>query len=166
MDKVIPGRFTAKRDTDFVVFIIGMRVNNFWAFHKWIPVARAMVGMLKELYANPQLGFLHSSFHLSWRGTHLIQYWDSFEQLENYARNKDLHLKAWRNFNKKIGTEGTVGVFHESYLIKADQYECIYSNMPVMGLAKATEHIAVTGKRETASRRLGKNNEPAVPSPL
>jgi len=36
MSKVIPGRFTADIEGPFVVFIIGMRVNKFFAFHKWI----------------------------------------------------------------------------------------------------------------------------------
>jgi hypothetical protein len=34
---VIPGRFTAQTDTSFVVFLIGMRVNRFFAFRTWIP---------------------------------------------------------------------------------------------------------------------------------
>lgn len=58
MAKVFPGRFTAQIDEPFVVFLIGMRVNNFWAFPKWIPVARAMSPMLRTLYQHPEKGFL------------------------------------------------------------------------------------------------------------
>ncbi len=49
MAKVIPGRFTAQTDDPFVVFIIGMRVNKFFAFRKWIATAMAMGPMLRTL---------------------------------------------------------------------------------------------------------------------
>ena len=46
MPKIFPGRFTANFDQPFVVFLIGMRINQLWAFHKWMPVASAMPPML------------------------------------------------------------------------------------------------------------------------
>ena len=33
MADVIPGRFTAQADESFVVFLIGMRINRFFAFN-------------------------------------------------------------------------------------------------------------------------------------
>ncbi|RXZ79080.1 DUF4188 domain-containing protein [Paenibacillaceae bacterium] len=165
MSKVMSGRYTAHRDGSFVVFIIGVRINKLWAVHKWLPVVKTMNPMLQELYQNPDLGFLEASFHLSWRGVSIVQYWNSFEQLEHYARTGAVHLKAWRNFNQKVGASGVVGIYHESYLVPEGQYECLYSNMPVFGLAKAASHVPATGNRETASRRLGRSSEPAVPAP-
>lgn len=165
MSKVIPGRYSAHMDGAFVVFIIGMRINKLWAIHKWLPVLMAMNPMVQELYRNRDLGFLDTSFHLSWRGVSLIQYWRSFEELEQYARNGAVHLAAWRNFNQKVGTGGVVGIYHETYLVPEGQYESVYNNMPVFGLARAGGHVAATGKRETASRRLGRDGEPAVPTP-
>lgn len=165
MSKVIPGRFTAQMEGPFVVFIIGMRVNKLWAIHKWLPVFKAMNPMIQELYRNPDLGFLDASFHLSWRGVTLIQYWKSFEQLERYARKGAVHLEAWRNFNQKVGTSGVVGIYHETYLVPEGQYECLYNNMPVFGLARAGSHVSATGKKETASGRLGGDGVPAVPTP-
>lgn len=165
MGKVIPGRFTAKLDGPFVVFIIGMRVNQVLALHKWVPVANAMGGMLRELYQHPELGFLGATSHVSFRQVTQIQYWRSYEHLESYARNSHNHLTAWRRFNQAVGTDGTVGIFHETYLVEAGKYECLYGNMPVWGLARAGEHVPATGTRETARRRLGGDNEPAVPTP-
>jgi Domain of unknown function (DUF4188) len=163
--KVLPGRYTAQHDEPFVVFIIGMRVNKFLAFRKWIPVARAMGPMLKTLYQNPQKGFLGAEAMLYGRGIGLIQYWRSFEDLEKFARNKDdPHLEPWRQFNKKIGADGTVGIFHETYMVEPGKYEAVYGNMPVFGLAAATKHVPAVGKRETARRRIGGENEPAVSS--
>lgn len=165
MGKVVPGRFTAKMEGSFVVFIIGMRINNRLALHKWVPVASAMGGMLKELYQHPELGFLGTTAHWNMRELTTIQYWRSYEHLENYARHSHNHLTAWRKFNKAVGTDGTVGIFHETYLVEEGKYECLYGNMPVWGLAQAGEHVPAVGKRETARRRLGGENEPAVPSP-
>ncbi|GAC1301403.1 MAG: DUF4188 domain-containing protein [Ktedonobacteraceae bacterium] len=166
MAKVIPGRYTAQTDEPFVVFIIGMRVNRFFAFNKWIPTAMAMGPMLRTLYQHPEKGFLGAQTLFNLRGITTIQYWRSFDDLEKFARDKsDPHLSAWQRFNKTIGSDGSVGIFHETYLVEAGRYEALYGNMPVFGLASATQHVPAIGKRETARRRLGQENEPAVASP-
>ncbi|GGH20113.1 DUF4188 domain-containing protein [Paenibacillus segetis] len=165
MAKVIPGRYAAEIEGPFVVFIIGMRINRFFAFHKWIPVAKAMGPMVKELYQNPEIGFISTEFFLNWRGITLLQYWRSYEQLEKYARG-GIHLDAWKKFNKSVGTDGTVGIYHETYMIHPGQYECIYGNMPKFGLAKAGTHIQAVGNMETSRRRMGGDNNPAVPTPV
>lgn len=166
MAKVMAGRFTAQIDESFVVFMIGMRVNNFLAFSKWVPTAQAMGPMLQTLYTSPEKGFLGGETFVYWPGIAILQYWRSFEDLERFARAKeDPHLSAWRRFNKAIGTDGSVGIWHETYMVEAGRYEAIYGNMPVFGLASATKHVPVVGKRETARRRLGGDNEPALPPP-
>ncbi|MEH2278202.1 MAG: DUF4188 domain-containing protein [Nostoc sp.] len=166
MPQVIPGRFTAEINEPFVVFLIGMRINKFFAFSKWIPTARAMSPMLGSLNQNPEKGFLGGETFVYWRGVGLIQYWRSFEDLERFARNPaDAHLKAWQNFNQAIGADGSVGIWHETYLIEPGRYEAVYGNMPVFGLAAATKHVPAMGRKETARRRLGGDGELAVPSP-
>jgi hypothetical protein len=150
---------------DFVVFLIGMRVNRLWAIHKWLPVFLSMGPMLRELYTHRELGFRGTEFMVGWRSVHLLQYWDSYDQLEAYARGGQ-HLRAWQRFNRKIGTDGTVGIYHETYKVRAGDYECIYSNMPVVGLAKVSKHMPATGRMETSRRRMGGENEPAVPTPI
>ena len=167
MSKVISGRFTANIEGPFVVFIIGMRVNKFFAFHKWIATAMAMGPMIRTLYEHPEKGFLGAQTFVYWRGVATVQYWRSFEDLERFARDKnDPHLGAWRRFNKSIGSDGSVGIWHESFLVDAGKYEALYGNMPVFGLASAAKHVPATGRRETARRRLGGDSEPAVESPL
>ena len=54
MAKTINQRMTVKLEGDFVVFLIGMRVNKFWKVNKWLPVARAMPRMLDELRSKRQ----------------------------------------------------------------------------------------------------------------
>ncbi|GCE21229.1 DUF4188 domain-containing protein [Dictyobacter kobayashii] len=166
MATVVPGRFAAQVDHPFVVFLIGMRINKFLALRKWIPTARAMGPMLRSLYQHPESGFLRSEFYFSLRGPVLIQYWRSFEDLERFARSKEEpHLSAWRRFNKAVGTDGSVGIWHETYMVEAGKYEAVYGNMPVFGLAAATQHVPAVGRRETARQRLGGENKPAVETP-
>jgi hypothetical protein len=165
MPTIHRGRYTVDVEGDFVVFLIGMRINRLLAFRRWMPVAAAMRPMIEHLLNNKQLGLLHAETFLYWRGAALVQYWRSFEQLENFARDPSLqHLPAWKAFNKAVAADGSVGIWHETYLVRADQYECVYGNMPLMGLARAGAHVPATGRRETAKRRLGMQGEPAVPS--
>ena len=42
-------RVMAKIEGDFVVFIIGMRVNKPWKLHKWLPVFAAMPPMIARV---------------------------------------------------------------------------------------------------------------------
>jgi Domain of unknown function (DUF4188) len=56
--EVIAQRMAARMEGEFVVFLIGMRINKPWKIHKWLPVFLAMPRMLKELRANPDAGFL------------------------------------------------------------------------------------------------------------
>jgi hypothetical protein len=167
MPKVVPGRFSAEIHESFVVFLIGMRVNNIWAVNKWVPTAQAMSPMLNSLYRYPEKGFLgkETFFRLMPIEVVLITYWKSFEHLEYFARNADdPHLEPWRAFNRSIGSDGSVGIWHETYLIGSGQAKSIYVNMPVFGLAAATQHIPAVGKKETARRRLGTENSPAIPN--
>ena len=162
----VRGRFTARADEPFVVFVIGMRINRIRSVSKWTSTLRGLISMLRYLSRYHEKGLLGSKIRVSWRGLTLIQYWRSFEDLEAFARNaNDPHISAWRQFNKTIGTEGSVGVWHESYLVEPDEFEAIYYNMPITGLAAATEHVPAVGRRETARRRLGGESEPAVPTP-
>ncbi len=159
MAKIISQRMTVDTQEDFVIFLIGMRINHLWKVHKWVPVASAMTKMLNELYQNPELGLIS---HEQWFGrtSIMIQYWKSFEQLESYAKNKSSkHLPAWTAFNKKINSNGDVGIWHETYLSQPGSYECIYNNMPRFGLAKAMDSVPATGRHQNASDRIKRNKK-------
>ncbi len=155
MTQVLDGRFTAEVEEPFVVFLIGLRINRPLQVGKWLPTAYAMGPMLKELYGNPERGFLGAETFFYWPGIALVQYWRSFEDLERFAKDRDApHLPAWRRFNRSIGGDGSVGIWHETYLVEPGQYEAIYANMPPFGLAKAKRPVPATGRRATARRRL------------
>ena len=89
MAKVVAKRVTAQIEGDFVVFLIGMRIN-------------------------------------------------------------------WVDFNQRVGnSRGDVGIGHETYKVRAGEYECVYSGMPVYGLAKASSVTDAVGRFESAEGRLG-----------
>jgi hypothetical protein len=152
MAKVHKGRYTAAMDGDFVVFIIGMRFNKLWKVHQWMPVFSAMPKMIATLMKCPEKGMLGARTMVGGRTVTVIQYWRSFEQLEHFARNTDdPHLEPWRRYNKRVAKSGDVGVYHETYKVAPGTYECIYANMPAMGLAAVGDHQPV-GKRTEAAR--------------
>ena len=161
MATTIPGQFSARIEGDFVVFLIGMRINKPWKVHQWWPVFIAMPRMLKELKAvGPGSGFLG---HTPIRPTMMAQYWRAFDQLEAYARSRDAsHWPAWVAFNKRIkGARGDVGIWHETYMVRAGEYECVYSGMPPFGLSVAAELVRIgkdgdgsAGARERLAGRL------------
>lgn len=152
-------RLTATLDGDFVVFLIGMRINKPLLIHKWWPVAQAMPRMLKELSRQPELGFIHAEMWFS-RTIILVQYWRSMEQLLAYAKSKDAqHLPAWRSFNQAVGTDGSVGIWHESYKVSAGNYESVYVNMPRFGLGRAGVLEPASAGRQSASGRLEAGRE-------
>lgn len=154
-DGILPGRYTALTPSSYVVFLIGMRVNRLFAFRKWMQVTSAMPRMLRELYANPDLGFLGGETQLNWRGVTTIQYWRSFEHLHAYANARDAeHLPAWAAFNRAIGADGSVGIWHETYLIEANHSESIYCNMPPWGLSRAFGRIPISGVNDRARQRV------------
>jgi hypothetical protein len=153
--QIYKGRYAARIEGDFVVFLIGMRINRLLMIQKWLPVVFAMPRMLKELAMEPKLGMLNAQTFISGRTILVVQYWRSFDQLHAYAHAKDReHLPAWTDFNRKVGGNGSVGIFHESYLVKAGQYECLSANMPRNGLAKAGEMVPATGRMHDARSRL------------
>jgi hypothetical protein len=159
MAQIVPARVTAKMEGDFVVFLIGFRVNKPWKIHKWLPVFLAMPAMLRELERRPESGFLGHIFSLGV----IVQYWRSAEQLEAYARDhSQSHWPAWVAFNKRVGkSRGDVGIWHETYCVRAGEYECVYSGMPPYGLAKASATVAAEGQLESMRGRLG-NTDPAA----
>ena len=167
MPDIYNGRYTANIEGDFVVFNIGMRINRLRAVRQWLPAARAMGPMLEALYQRPELGFLGGQGFLYWRGTALVQYWRSFEHLEKFARDPQLtHLSAWKAFNKAVGGDGSVGIWHETYLVRAGDYESVYGNMPRFGLAAAASHVPAVGARATARLRLRRPGATAATASL
>lgn len=153
---IFPGRFAADTDEPFVVFLIGVHINKPLAVRHWFPTAQAIFPMIRELQRHPHKGLMYSKLFAAPPRTALIlQYWRSFEDLEDFARNPDdMHLPAWQRFNRVVGKSDTVGVYHETYVVEPGRYEAVYVNMPRFGLAEAVNHVPATGRKRSARTRM------------
>jgi hypothetical protein len=156
MPKVIEGRQTASYQGELVVFLIGMRVNRLRALRHWLPVARAMGPMLRELMNDPGSGLLGFRTFPTWRGVTLVQYWSSAEKLQAFANDPGrTHRPAWLRFFKLAYSGGSAGVWHETYVVPAGAHETIYVNMPPLGLGRLDGVERVGSTKDTAAKRLG-----------
>jgi hypothetical protein len=157
-------RMTAEMDDPFVVFLVGMRINSPWRIHEWLPVALAMPRMLRELDADETAGLLSHETAITGRTIVMVQYWDSFEHLREYARDAEReHVPAWIDYNRSGGQSESVGIFHETYLADPENCETVYNNMPAFGLGAAGDLVPAEGPLETAANRLGVGeDDPAV----
>jgi hypothetical protein len=154
MAATINRRVCGEIEGDFVLFLIGIRLNRPWK-PTWLPVFTAMPRMLKELSLHPELGMLHYRAHFGIPGSMLVQYWRSFEHLNAYAQSRDnAHLPAWNAFNKAVSSNGDVGIWHETYLVSPGTSESIYVNMPRFGLGAAGDIFDAGGPRSSAKKRL------------
>jgi hypothetical protein len=151
--RIHPGRHSAAVDDQVVLLRIGMRINRPWKVHRWMPVMTAMTRMLRELDARPELGMLHAERALSGLCAIVDQWWDSYEHLEAFARG-EVHVPAWRDFNRAVRDSGDVGIFHEAYRVRPGDVEAIYGNMPVVGLAAATNHVPTAHVAQSGRARM------------
>lgn len=151
---LLTGRYTARIERPLVLFLIGMRINRLSAVRKWWPVAQAMPAMLAELKARPGSGYLSGNL---WGGrtTVAVQYWRSFDDLLAYAHDKSgKHFPAWARFNREVGKDGTVGIWHETYAIEPGKFETLYGNMPRFGLGAAAGIVPAEGRLAGAKDRF------------
>ena len=154
---IIPGRQQARPQKPLALFLIGMRINTFWAVHRWGPVAMAMPRMLRELARTPDAGLLWQKNFTSGRIALSLQYWESAEKLFAYAHDREgAHFPAWAAFNRKARDNHAVGIWHETYMLKPEDCENIYRDMPAFGLGGA---VGVS----PAAARMGGLRDPFSP---
>src|SRR5947209_1572003 len=89
MAEVAGRRMTAEIDGDFVVFLIGARLNNKLRMVRSVldlgGRRRGMKAMLDYLVERPEKGLLASEMGIPT----IVQYWRSFEHLEGFAPHLD-----------------------------------------------------------------------------
>ncbi|QWZ10241.1 DUF4188 domain-containing protein [Nocardioides panacis] len=144
MSEVKAGRWMADIDGDFVVFLIGARPDKRRLIRSLRDLGgrRGMLHMLQHLSAHPEKGLL--GYEMSMFGGIIVQYWRSFEHLERFANDvADPHVAAWRNYWRRVGSDTRTGIWHETYLVRAGEYEAIYGNMPPFGLGKASSLVTM-----------------------
>jgi hypothetical protein len=151
------GRWTAEIEGDFVVFLIGARISKRapWKSIGDLGGRRGMKHMLDYLTEHPEKGLLGYQMGLPT----IVQYWRSFEHLEAFAKDADdPHLEPWRQFWRRVAKTGRTGIWHETFLVRAGEYEAIYGNMPPFGLGKAgrlvkaSESSSARGRLKAAAK--------------
>lgn len=156
MTAVVNDRVTAELDGGFVVMRLGMRINTLWKPHKWLPIIRANLEMLDELEENPDIGMLTYDTKLGIRNFENVLYWNSFEDLRNWALDPNFsHAPMMKGTKDQMETSDDVGLWHELYIVKDGSYQTVYHNTPPVGLGKAAELHPTQGYRKTAAGRLG-----------
>ena len=152
MAQIAGRRMTAEVDGDFVVFLIGARTTKLRLLRSVIDLGgrRGMKHMLDYLVAHPEKGLLGYQMGLPV----IVQYWRSFEHLEAFAKDAtDPHLAAWRNYWRRVGKSDRTGIWHETYQVRAGEYEAVYGNMPPFGLGKVGRLVPVS-ESSTARERI------------
>jgi hypothetical protein len=153
MSEVKQGRWAAHIEGDFVVFLIGTKID--WRHPvrslRDIGGMRGMPYMLKYLSQRPEKGLLGYEVY---GVTMNVQYWRSFEDLERFANDdSDPHVPALRNYWRRVGRDPRSGIWHETFLVRAGEYEAVYGNMPPHGLGKAAGLVSLK-EDSTARGRL------------
>jgi hypothetical protein len=57
-------------------------------------------------------------------------------------------------FNQVVGTDGAVGIWHETYSAASGSNENIYVNMPAFGLGRAGRLEKISAREKEAKARL------------
>ena len=152
---VVPGRMTAKLDKPVVLFLIGMRFNKLRSFPKWLWFVRTMPTMLAELEKTPDAGLLWYRQYLSFPIIMVQQYWESFDKLTAYSSDANkAHHPAWARYMRELAKDGSIGIWHETYLVEPGKFECIYGNMPPFGLGAASTSVKAEGRLAAAKERF------------
>jgi hypothetical protein len=151
------GRQSVLIEGDFVVFIIGVRVGNPFRAARALPLLAATRKMLEEVESDPEIGLLGYHQHGAPFGV-IVQYWRSFDHLERYSRSVErLHRPVWLEwFRRKQDRNVHAGIWHETYAVRAGEYEAVYQNMPDIGLMKAGRVFPVGSGSDTARTRIGR----------
>ncbi len=163
MANITGRRMAAEIDGDFVVFLIGARLNFLHLAGTIMDLGgrRGMKHMLDYLVARPEKGLLGYQLGLPV----IVQYWRSFDHLEAFAQDTDDPLlEVWRSYWKRVGNGNRTGIWHESYLVRAGEYEAVYANMPPFGLGKAGKLVPLQESSSARSRikaALGRTADPA-----
>jgi hypothetical protein len=162
MAEIQKGKWAAEIEGDFVVFLIGARprARHPIAWFRDLGGRRGMAHMLNRLMLDPHSGLLGYTMGFPV----IVQYWRSFEQLETFAGDPaKSHAPVQKKYWQRVSRHGQgAGIWHETYLVRAGEYEAIYGNMAPTGLATARGSQLLRAGN-TARERLRVNASTAHP---
>lgn len=166
------GRHAADLEGDFVLFIIGLRLNQPWQLRRFAQVNWWTYTTVKQARARADLGLMHVNHgYLKGVGPFVLQFWRSWEQLEAYSHDKELlHVPSWAKYNREVRPGASVGVWHETYLVSDGAAEGVYVNMPQMMMGLAGGVRPVGSHNTSAASRMKIPGRPTqgqdVPAPV
>ena len=163
MSQVIDKRVTASIEGDFVVFLIGMRVNQALEGLEVAAGVRRDAADAAELEASPESGFLGAGRYVgSPRRPMVVQYWRSFEHLERLRAQQGRRALAGlgRSSTSASGRAATWASGTRPTWCPPASYDSVYNNMPPIGLGAVTELIPAAGRNASAAGRAGIRDEP------
>ncbi|OHW95877.1 hypothetical protein CSPAE12_05453 [Colletotrichum incanum] len=195
---IVPGQVTAQMvdplsgeipaipaSQPLVVFHLGVRFNHTLGLIS--PGASAVIKHFDAMNADlrrraDEYGLYHFS---TWKGSEsnrnntllMIYYFRSVDSLNRFAHDT-LHWNTWKWFNTIKEDHKHIGIFHETFVTGAQQYETIYENMPpvLLGAASVASTNKITKEQtwvntlvnadvkplRTQLRRMGKYYRPAA----
>jgi hypothetical protein len=103
-------------------------------------------------------GLLNSqSFAIAINHFGVLQYWRSFDELEAWSRRAP-HSEWWRSAVERMRTRQDLGVYHETFLVKAVEIESIYLDCRPTGLAAFGSLGEPVGPMTTSRGRLKRSD--------
>ena len=131
-----------------------MRANTVGGLARTVPVAAAMGRMLRHLAEHPDAGLLG---YQNWFGgrqfsspTGAVPRTCNGSPPIRPHRTRPLGRSSTGNSRPTAG----VGIWHELYTVRPGDFEGIYSNMPVFGMAAAGEHLPIGDGWRTSKQRM------------
>jgi hypothetical protein len=160
----------ARRGEPFAVFLFGMRCSSVRGVRRFLWGLRVLRRVLADLEAHPERGFLTGGVYRAGRTLIAVQYWESFDALDAYARDHGLpHRRAWQRYLREALDDPTMGLWHETYLADPGTWEGVYINMPPWGLGAGADLLEMGSTKGSArdrlhqARRRGERGDGALP---
>jgi Domain of unknown function (DUF4188) len=88
------GRWMARRDEPFAVFVFGMRLNRLRGLPRFLWGLWVLRRVLGDLNAHPEHGYLTGRVYPAGRTLVAVQYWESFDALDAWARDHRLPIAS------------------------------------------------------------------------
>ncbi len=83
------------------------------------------------------------------------------KMVRELERNRAVGYSGPTSTNRRIGSSGGVGIWHETYLVPAGAHDSVYNNMPPSGLGAATKLVPAAGRKASAAGRASAEPYPA-----
>jgi Domain of unknown function (DUF4188) len=101
-------------------------------------------------------GLLNSEFYaIAMNHFGVLQYWRSFDELETWARYPP-HSEWWRTVVERMRLKRDIGIYHETFLVRAADIESISMNCRPVGLETFGVLGEPVGPNTTSRGRLGR----------